>query len=115
VADSDDPIEVGAETSYAVRVTNAGSKTEAGLQLTCPLPPQLELRTAKCLAGGNYHVEGREVVFDPLPKLAPKADVVYRLQVRGVATGDARFRARVQAEGLGQPVVREESTKVYGD
>jgi len=33
--------------------------------------------------------------------------------VRGTAPGDHHFRAVLKAEGLGAPIVREESTKVY--
>ena len=33
----------------------------------------------------------------------------------GVAPGDLRFRARITADGLTEPVLKEESTKVYGD
>ena len=31
------------------------------------------------------------------------------------ATKPVRFRARIKADGLTDPVLREESTKVYGD
>ena len=55
------------------------------------------------------------MVFEPLPKLAPRADAIYRVNVRGLAPGDVRFRARIKADGLTDPVLREESTKVYGD
>ena len=64
---------------------------------------------------------GRGVKFEvardiePLPKLAPRADALYRVNVRGVAPGDLRFRARITADGLVDPVLKEESTKVYGD
>jgi uncharacterized repeat protein (TIGR01451 family) len=115
LADADDPVEVGADTSYEIRVTNTGSKMETNLELVCTLPERMELRGAKCSAGCHYRAEGRDVIFAPLPRLAPKADVVYHVQVRGTAPGDLRFRARIRADGLTQPVLREESTKVYGD
>jgi uncharacterized repeat protein (TIGR01451 family) len=113
--DVDDPVEVGADTSYEIRVTNTGTKTETNLQLTCTLPDKMEFRAAKCGAPINHHVEGREVIFDPLPKLAPRADVIYRVSVRGVDAGDLRFQARMKADGLTVPVLKEESTRVYGD
>jgi uncharacterized repeat protein (TIGR01451 family) len=115
LADADDPVEVGADTAYEIRVTNTGSKTETNLALVCTLPDKMELRGAKCTAGSHYRTEGRDVIFEPLPRLAPKADVVYRVMVRGTAPGDLRFRARISADGLTEPVLREESTKVYGD
>jgi uncharacterized repeat protein (TIGR01451 family) len=114
--DLDDPVEVGADTSYEIRVTNTGTKTETNLQLTCTVPDKMEFRAAKCAAAGvNHHVSGKEVVFDPVPKLAPRADVIYRVSVRGVEPGDLRFQARMKADGLTVPVLKEESTRVYGD
>jgi uncharacterized repeat protein (TIGR01451 family) len=115
VADADDPVEVGTDTAYEVRVTNRGSKLETNLELTCTLPPQMELRGAKCTAGCHYRVEGREVIFDAVPRLASKADVVYRLNVRGTVPGDVHFRASVRADGMTEPLQREESTKIYSD
>ena len=60
----------------------------------------MEFRAAKGRRPVQPHVEGREVVFDPLPKLAPRADVIYRVSVRCVAAGDLRFQARMRADGL---------------
>ena len=55
------------------------------------------------------------MIFEPLPKLAPRADAIYRINCRPVAPGDVRFRARVKADSLAEPVNKEESTKVFGD
>ena len=42
VADTVDPIEVGGETTYEVRVVNQGSKAAANVQLAVDLPPELK-------------------------------------------------------------------------
>jgi uncharacterized repeat protein (TIGR01451 family) len=115
LVDLDDPLEVGAETSYEIRVTNTGTKTETNLQLTCTIPDKMEFRGARGAADCKFRQEGKDVVFDPLPKLAPRADAIYRVKVRGLAAGDLRFQARMKADGLSVPVLKEESTKVYGD
>src|SRR5262249_20620097 len=115
LVDLDDPLEVGAETAYEIRVTNTGTKTETNLQLTCTVPDRMEFKGAKGAGGLAFRVEGKDVVFEPLPKLAPRADAIYRVNVRGLAPGDLRFRARIKADGLSDPVLKEESTKVYGD
>jgi uncharacterized repeat protein (TIGR01451 family) len=115
LVDLDDPVEVGADTAYEIRVTNTGSKTETNLQLICTVPDKMEFRGAQGAANCRFHVQGKDVVFEPLPKLAPRADAIYRVNVRGVAPGDLRFRARITADGLTEPVLKEESTKVYGD
>jgi hypothetical protein len=48
-----------------------------------------------------------------LPRLATKADVVYRIKVRGVQAGDYRFRVQMTCDQLKAPVVKEESSRVY--
>jgi hypothetical protein len=111
----DDPLEVGAETAYEIRLANTGTKAESNIEVVCTIPEQLEFRGAKCSATLRYRHEGRDLIFEPLPRLAPKADVIYRVQVRGVAPGDIRFRTRIKADGLKEPVLREENTRVYSD
>ncbi len=115
MVDLDDPVEVGADTAYEIRVTNTGSKTETNLQLVCTIPDKMEFRSATGAAGARSHLQGKELTFEPIPKLAPRADVIFRVNVRGIAPGDLRFRARITADGLTEPVLKEESTKVYGD
>ena len=114
LVDLDDPVEVGSDTAYEIRVTNTGSKTETNLQLICTIPDKMEFRGAEA-TNIKFHLQGQELTFEPLPKLAPRADFIYRVKVRGVAPGDLRFRARITADGLTDPVLKEESTKVYGD
>jgi uncharacterized repeat protein (TIGR01451 family) len=63
----EDPVEVGAETVYEIRVGNAGSRTETDLELTCTLPAGLEFRGALCEAGAGFILQGRKVAFEPLP------------------------------------------------
>ncbi len=115
LADVDDPVEVGGETAYEIRVANHGTKTETNLELVCTLPDHEEFKGAKSIAGMHHRLEGRDVIFDPLPRLAPRADVIYRVTVRGTQAGDARFRIRVRADGMSEPMLREESTRFYND
>jgi uncharacterized repeat protein (TIGR01451 family) len=111
----DDPIEVGAETAYEIRLANKGTKTETNVEVVCTLPAQLEFVNAKCTTTLRYSQEGRDLVFEKLPRLAPRAEVIFRVQVKGIAPGDIRFRTRFRADGLKDPVIREESTRIYSD
>ncbi len=67
MVDTEDPIEVGGDTTYEVRITNTGSKTETDIRLVATVPDKMELKSA---TGLKYHTEGKTVVFDPLEKLA---------------------------------------------
>ena len=69
LVDTDDPVEVGKETSYEIRVTNTGTKTETNLQVTCTLPEGMELRGTKGAFGCAVKQEGRDLVFAPLPNV----------------------------------------------
>jgi hypothetical protein len=115
VGHTDDPLEVGAETIYEIRLANTGTKMETNIEVACTLPEQLEFRAAKCSTPVRFRQEGQEIFFETLPRLAPKADVIYRVQVRGIAPGDIRFRTRIKADGLKEPMQREESTRIYSD
>jgi uncharacterized membrane protein len=113
VTDTDDPVEVGADTSYEIRVTNTGSKDETDVKLVCAIPPQMKFKSA---AGPvKYDVVAGEVVFHALPKLEAKADVTFKVTVTAAVKGDARFKATLTAGGLSEPVTKQESTRLYAD
>jgi hypothetical protein len=113
VADTDDPVEVGSDTTYEVRVTNTGSKDETDIKLVCTIPPQMKLKSAQGPA--KFEVVGNEVVFEPVKSLEPRADLSYRVTVTAQTKGDARFKATLTAGGLSEPVIKQESTRVYAD
>ncbi len=111
----DDPIEVGAETAYEIRIANTGTKTETNVELVCTLPDQLQLKGAKCSTTLRFRQEGSDLIFEPLARLAPRADVIYKVYVRGIAPGDVRFRTRIKSDGQREPVIRDESMRIYND
>jgi Domain of unknown function DUF11 len=113
VADTDDPVEVGADTSYEVRVTNTGSKGETDVKLVCTIPPQMKFKSAR--GPGKFEVVGNEVVFEPVKSLEPKAEIGFKVTVTAQTKGDARFKATLTAGGLSEPVIKQESTRVYAD
>jgi uncharacterized repeat protein (TIGR01451 family) len=113
LVDTEDPVEVGSETSYEIKVTNTGSKAETDVRLVCVVPLQLKLKGVQ--GPVKYDVVGNEIIFQPLGRLAPKADVVYRITVTAVQKGDARFKASLTSAGLVEPVVKVEPTKVYAE
>ncbi|HZZ71843.1 MAG TPA: hypothetical protein VFE24_06290 [Pirellulales bacterium] len=113
VADLADPIEIGGETTYEVRVTNQGSKAASNITIVAYLPPELKALSAE---GPTRHVvEGSKVTFEPLPRLSAKGDTVFRIRAQAQKAGDARVKVQLTADELTQPVTKEESTRVYAD
>ena len=113
VVDVDDPIEKGGETAYEIRVVNQGSKAATNVQIVAQVPPEMKIIAAE---GPVRHlVNGNQVRFESLSRLAPKADTTYRVRVQGLQPGDLRIRVQLQADEMDTPVVKEESTRVYSD
>jgi uncharacterized repeat protein (TIGR01451 family) len=113
VVDLDDPVEVGSETEYEIRVVNQGSTPAVNVTIKAVLPEGLTFVRAEGPA--PYRTQGREVLFDPVPKLAAQADAVYRVRVQAKAAGDWRFQVFLNCAQLTRPVSEEESTEVYDD
>lgn len=113
VTDTADPIEVGGETTYEVRLLNQGSKAAGKVQLTMDLPAEVKPMAAD--APTQYRLEGNRVVFDALAQLAPKAEATFRLRAKAVRPGDLRARFLLQTDEMQSPVTKEESTRVYAD
>ncbi|MCG8449236.1 MAG: hypothetical protein MI725_06625 [Pirellulales bacterium] len=113
VADLADPIEIGGDTTYEIRVVNQGSKAASNVQVVAILPPGLRALSGQ---GETRHtIQGERVSFAPIPSLAPKADTTYRIQVQGTRPGDQRLRVQITTDEIQQPITKEESTRVYAD
>ena len=113
VRDLEDPIEIGGETGYEIRVVNQGTKAATNLRIAVNLPPGMQVVSAE--GETQYAAQGNTLVFEPLGQLAAKADTVYRVRVQGTQAGDQRVTVEVHTDDLGQPIRREESTRVFGD
>lgn len=113
VVDLDDPVEVGVETGYEVRLKNDGSQAATNVQISCELPAGVEYVDAEGPAEAS--LDGRTVRFRTLGQLAPGQQTTYRVLVRGIQDGTQRFRARVVSDANQEPIVLEEQTKFYSD
>lgn len=127
VVDLADPVEKGQDTTYEVKITNTGTKAAADVRLVCELPAELRFvrgdgptgpgleRVGVEFDGPNPGGTRRSVAFDPVDELAPKTEAVFRVTVKAAVVGDARFKAVITSAHLSAPVVKEESTRVYGE
>ena len=113
MVDTDDPIEVSSETSYEVRITNTGSKVETDIKLMATIPDKMEFKNAT--GPVRYQEEGKTIVFEPLEKLAPKADAVFRINVKALDQGIVRFKIQMTSTNLTEPVIKMEATRIYSD
>lgn len=113
IVDLNDPVEVGVETAWEVRVKNEGSKAASNIAVICELPENVQVISAK--GPTQALADARTIVFKALPQLAPGQQAIFRVQVKGVVEGTHRLRARVTSDSLDEALLMEEATKFYAD
>jgi uncharacterized repeat protein (TIGR01451 family) len=113
VADSEDPIEVGGVTEYVVRVANEGTKAATGVQVAASLMGDLE--PVEATGPGGHRIDNLAVAFEPLAKLGPGEEAVYRVRARGLRAGHQRIQVKLVSEDQPVAIVKEETTSVYDD
>ncbi len=113
VTDSEDPIEVAGLTEYVIRVGNQGTKAASGVRLAATILGEMEPLEAKGPAG--HRIDNLTVTFEPLARLAPTEEAVYRIRVRGHRAGDQRVQVQLTSDDHPAPITKEEITRVYAD
>ena len=113
MVDTEDPIEVNGDTAYEVRITNTGSKTETNIKLLANIPEKMQFKNAQSPV--RYRAEGRTVIFEPVEQLAPRAEAVFRLNVKALEASTVRFSIQVTSDNLPEPVIKMEATRIYAD
>lgn len=106
--DLEDPVEVGHEVTYDIKITNQGSVPCTNLRLVCTLPENEEFVSGS----GPTPVQAQEgtVTTGPLASFSPKAVVTWRVVVKAVKAGDVRFKVNLYADEFETPIFEEEST-----
>ncbi len=113
VADVADPIELGSETGYEIRIQNRGSKPDTNVQLLAELPEGITPTTGD--GPTQATVQGQRVLFAPLAQLGPGDEAIFKIHAQGVTIGDHVVRVQVRSAELRVPVTKEEITRVYSD
>ena len=113
VKDLNDPIEVGGNTTYEIRVVNQGSKTATNLILAAQAPAGMHPVSGEGPTRGA--VNGQRIIFEPLARLAPQGETSYRVNVKATQPGDMRLKFHLVSDEVQSPVTKEESTHVYSE
>ncbi|MDB5340650.1 MAG: omcB 2 [Planctomycetaceae bacterium] len=113
VKDADDPIEVGSEMTYEIRVHNEGSKSASKVAISCELPPDIEL--VKVDGPTGHIVESGVLIFKPAGELAARESLTYKITVKSTVAGTTKLRARLTSESIQKPLIVEEATQFYAE
>jgi uncharacterized repeat protein (TIGR01451 family) len=104
---------VGGQASYEVRVVNTGSKSASNVQVVAVLPA--EMAPIDATGPTASKLQDKKIVFQPIGRLAPKEEKVYRFRAEATAAGDLRVRVQLSSDEIQQPITQEESTRVFAD
>jgi len=113
VVDLDDPVELGVETAYEIRLKNDGTKSATNVAIACELPPELQLLNAT--GPTSVGAQDRMIVFKAIPELAAGQSVAYRVHVKTAKEGNHRIRVKMSSDSVQEPLILEEQTKFYAD
>ncbi len=108
VVDDPDPIQVGENTTYTIKVTNQGFADIHNVKIVYTSDEE----TAP-VSSAQGTVSGKTVNFAPVAVLGAKQVVTYTITVKGNKAGDSRNKVVLTAEELTSPVEETESTTVY--
>ena len=112
ISDTSDPIEIGGETTYEIRVKNSGSRPDSNVQVRLQFPPGLEVLSSD---GDAQNLGNNTIAFRPKARLDANGEVTYQVKTRGVQAGTHLIKAIVNSQESRVPVTKEESTMVYDD
>jgi len=113
VIDSEDPIEVDGVTEYVVRVGNQGTKPADNVRVTATLLGDME--PVEASGPVDHRIDNLTISFEPLARLAPTEESVFRIRARGRRAGEQRVQVQVSSAGQSTPMTKEEITRVYSD
>lgn len=110
------PVEIGVETAYEIHVRNDGTKAAEHVAICCEIPEAVEmLRAEGATAASPAGSEKRLLSFHPIALVDPGKTAIYRVYVRGLKAGNHRFRVRLIADSIKEPLVCDEMTKFYAE
>lgn len=113
IDDVDDHIEVGSQTDYRIRIINQGTKPASNVRLVVNF--EQGIKPTRVNGGLSAEIRGTQVVFPSIANLNPSEEVVVSITGQGLAPGDHRISANLQADGREIDLTKEESTRVYSD
>jgi uncharacterized repeat protein (TIGR01451 family) len=108
-----DPIEIGSDTRYRIRVANQGTKTATNVKLQIDFPQGI--RPTGVEGNLRNEIRGQSVVFAPISSMGPGEEISLVVQGEGTASGDHRVSMHLQTDGRQTQVTKEETTRVYAD
>jgi hypothetical protein len=112
VKDPTGPTPVGEEAVYELRVRNRGTREAENIEVFGYFSRGIEPIGTE---GSPSRLGPGQVIFQPLPTLAPGAEAVLKIRARAEAAGNHVFRAEARCKMLNARLVSEATNLYYAD
>jgi uncharacterized repeat protein (TIGR01451 family) len=109
-----EPVYVGKEFRYEVRVANPGPAAQQQVAVTVELPLGIIATPFGTTgpAGAKWSVEGSKIIFTPVPAINAGDRLVYHLRLKAQQIGRFRVHADLTSQGHPEPVSVDKTTSV---
>jgi len=115
--DTEDPVEVGGTTTYVIEVMNEGFQDVTGLVVVNEIPNSTEFvdGTGRDPEGNvvNCRVDGKNVIFEAIQKLAPAEKALYKVTVKVKAEAQLLNMTKIKYNEFSKTLIVEEPTHSY--
>jgi uncharacterized repeat protein (TIGR01451 family) len=112
IAEHDNPIEIGGQTIYEIRLQSRGSKASEDVRLSVQLGDGLQVTHVDAPTG--HQVTAGEISFESIATLPPQGTAIFRITLKALQAGKQRVRARLSSVDVPEGVLREEVISVFG-
>jgi hypothetical protein len=115
VVDTRDPVAVGNETTYEVRVTNDAQAADGQVVLVVEIPAEMTPMAVGTSGPARYAIQGQTVRFEPVAEVRTGETLTFRIRAKAERGGEVAVRAEVTSAGVTTPVVRQETTTLFAE
>jgi uncharacterized repeat protein (TIGR01451 family) len=110
VVDDPDPVPVGEETTYTIKVTNQGGGLDLlDVAVKAIFPENL----TPLMPSNNGQVSGKTVTWAPVARLPLKQTITYTVKGKATGVADNRVEFQVTTRARQTPITEIESTTTY--
>lgn len=115
LTDASDPVAVGRESAYEVRITNRGRSMDRNVVVEFEFPEQVSPVKVGSSGPAQFAIDGQSVRFEPVEQIGPGETLTYRIAVRMASEGEVTIRANVTSDLARTPVVAEQQTAIFSN
>jgi uncharacterized repeat protein (TIGR01451 family) len=114
VNDLADPVAVGKEVTYEIRVKNSGKSAEQNIKVLAILPAELTLIRLGTHGPGRYDVDmERNIRFQTLKEIKPGETLTYRVRARAQQAGEVSLQVVYETASMEKSKTVEEKTTLF--